>query len=480
MASPNELLKKALAAAYDQAIAYVDQLESMPVCANAALETLRQQLTKPLNESGLPPEQVVGELARDVRGGLHAISVGRFFAWVNGGSVPASVGADWLTSIWDQNAGMYTVGPAAAVVEEIAGEWLKNLLGLPAGVSFAFVTGTQMAHVTCLAAARHALLARRDWDIEKRGLYGAPVIRVLASDQRHGSVERALRLLGFGSDNVVGLGTDSLGRVELEALEAELGRAPDVPTLVVLQAGDINTGAVDRFAEVITLSKQHQAWVHIDGAFGLWAAASPNYRHLMKGAELADSWVTDGHKWLNLPYDCGYAFVADPESHRAALALRASYLTHSSDARDQIDWNPEWSRRARGFTTYAAIRELGRAGIADLVERCCRHAHALVTRIGALPGAEMLSEPIINQGLVRFLDPRRGASDADHDRYTDQTIAAIATSGEAFFTGTTWHGKRAMRVSVCNWRTSEEDVERVVRAVGEIIQRARSNEAVAS
>jgi glutamate/tyrosine decarboxylase-like PLP-dependent enzyme len=289
-----------------------------------------------------------------------------------------------------------------------------------------------------------------------------------------------LRLLGFGSDNVVGLATDDLGRVKPAALETELRRDPRAPTLVVLQAGDINTGAFDRFTEVIPLAKQYEAWVHIDGAFGLWASASPKYRHLMTGAELADSWVTDGHKWLNLPYDCGFAFVADPESHRAALALRASYLTHSSDARDQIDWNPEWSRRARGFTAYAAIRELGRSGVADLVERCCAHAHALVTRIGGLPGAEMLSEPIINQGLVRFLDPRPGASDLDHDRYTDQTIAAIAATGEAFFTGTTWHGKRAMRVSVCNWRTSERDVDRVVRAVREVLQRAGSNEAVAS
>jgi glutamate/tyrosine decarboxylase-like PLP-dependent enzyme len=239
----------------------------------------------------------------------------------------------------------------------------------------------------------------------------------------------------------------------------------------LLQAGDINTGAYDDFAALIPMAHQHGAWVHIDGAFGLWAAASPRHAHLLQGAEAADSWVTDGHKWLNVPYDSGYAFVADPESHRASMSHRAAYLTHAAEARDQMDWNPEWSRRARGFATYAALRQLGRSGVADLVERCCRHTRSLVARIGSLPSAEALSEPIINQGMVRFLAPRPGATNQDHDRRTEEVIAAINASGEAFFTPTTWHGKRAMRVSVSNWRTSDKDVERVVAAFAQVLQR---------
>jgi glutamate/tyrosine decarboxylase-like PLP-dependent enzyme len=473
MESGNDLLKRALDAAYRISCDYADNVDRTPVGATASLEQLRRQLAKPLNDEGLAPEQVVAELSSDVEGGLHTSAGGRFFGWARGGAVPASVGADWLTSVWDQNAALYSVGPAAAVAEEVAGAWLKELLGLPAGASFAFVTGTQMAHLTCLAAARHALLALRGWDVEEQGLWGAPPIRILASNQRHGSVERAVRLLGLGRAHIADLATDSTGRVIPEALETELRRDPAAPALVVLQAGDINTGAFDSFAEVIPLAKQFDAWVHIDGAFGLWAGASPRLRHWMNGADRADSWVTDGHKWLNVPFDSGYAFVADAGAHRDSLSLRAAYLTHSSDARDEMEWNPEWSRRARGFATYAALRELGRRGVANLVERCCDHAHALVTRIGAQAGAELLCEPVINQGLVRFLDPRPGATATDHDRCTDRVIAAIAATGEAFFTGTTWHGKRAMRVSVCNWQTSEQDVERVVRAVAGVLKQLK-------
>jgi len=239
---------------------------------------------------------------------------------------------------------------------------------------------------------------------------------------------------------------------------------------VVLQAGDINIGAFDPFDQLIPLAKRYGAWVHIDGAFGLWAAASSEYRHLVNGIASADSWATDGHKWLNVPFDCGYAFVANPEAHRACMSQRAAYLTHAAEARDEIDWNPEWSRRARGFSTYAALRQLGRNGIADLVERCSEHASSLVTLIGTLPGAEILWQPVINQGLVRFLDARPDARDEDHDRRTDRMIAAIVATGEAFFGGTTWRGRRAMRVSVCNWQTSDEDVQRSARAVAKVLQ----------
>jgi glutamate/tyrosine decarboxylase-like PLP-dependent enzyme len=387
-------------------------------------------------------------------------------AGVIGGAVPAALAADWLTATWDQNGALYATSPAAAVVEEVAGAWLKDILGLPAHASFALVSGCQMAHATCLAAARHALLAGRDWDVEQRGLYGAPPIRILTSSQRHGSFERAVRLLGLGRDQVVCLTSDANDRLEPEALQKALEADASAPTIVLLQAGDINIGAFDDFESLIPIAKHYRAWVHVDGAFGLWAASSPRYRHLVKGVEAADSWATDGHKWLNVPFDSGYAFIANRDAHRASMSHRAPYLTHQEDARDEMDWNPEWSRRARGFATYAALRQLGRDGVAELIDRCCRHAPEIVMGIGKLDGAEVLWEPIINQGLVRFVDP---STEQDHDRRTDEVIAAIVASGEAFFGGTTWRGKRAMRVSVCNWRTSPDDVQRSINSVARVL-----------
>jgi glutamate/tyrosine decarboxylase-like PLP-dependent enzyme len=268
---------------------------------------------------------------------------------------------------------------------------------------------------------------------------------------------------------VVDLPEDDNGCLQAKTLLNALQEQPDLPTIVLLQAGDLNIGAFDPFAELIPLAHRHNAWVHVDGAFGLWAAASPKYRYLIEGIELADSWATDGHKWLNVPYDSGYAFVANSGAHRAAMSYRANYLTHDESARDQIDWNPEWSRRARGVATYAAIRQLGQHGIADLIERSCRHAYSLVTRIGALPGAEIIWEPKINQGLVRFLNPRLAATETDHKDYTDHVIARILESGEAFFTGTTWRGKRCMRVSVCNWQTDDTDIDRAVGTIERIL-----------
>jgi glutamate/tyrosine decarboxylase-like PLP-dependent enzyme len=260
-----------------------------------------------------------------------------------------------------------------------------------------------------------------------------------------------------------------MGRVQPEGLKEELDRDPHSPSIVILQAGDINTGACDRFDLLVPIAKRHGAWVHVDGAFGLWAAASPMYRHLVSGVEDADSWATDGHKWLNVPFDCGYVFVAHPEAHRAAMSHRASYISPSENARDQIDWNPEWSRRARGFPTYAALRELGRDGISNLIEGCCAHAHSLVMRIGQLQGAEVLWEPTLNQGLVRFLDPKPDAIESDHARRTDAVIAAIAARGEAFFAASDWNGHRVMRVSVCNWQTSETDVNRAVQSIAQVL-----------
>ena len=460
---------RVLSLAQQHALSFLNNLDRAPVGATVNLETLRQQLTKSLANHGVPPEQVITELANDVAGGLLGSAGGRFFGWVIGGSLPVALAADWLAATWDQNAALYACSPAAAVVEEVAGLWLKDLLALPAHASFAFVSGCQMAHATCLAAARHALLAERGWDVEERGLYGAPPIRILSSQQRHGSFERAVRLLGLGREQLVCLTSDADDRLEPAALQKALEADSSSPTIVLLQAGDINIGAFDDFETLIPLAKRYGGWVHVDGAFGLWAAASPRYRHLVKGVEEADSWATDGHKWLNVPFDCGYAFITHAEAHRASMTHRAAYITHDEDARDEMDWNPEWSRRARGFPTYAALRQLGRDGVAELIERCCRHAYDLVTGIGRLSGAEVLWEPSINQGLVRFRDPSPEATEQDHDRRTEEAIAAIVASGEAFFGGTTWRGKRAMRVSVCNWRTSAEDVQRSINAVARLL-----------
>ncbi len=451
------------------ALAYLDALDSASVVPTATLAELRARLTRPLNDESLVAEQVIEDLVHDSEGGVIGSAGGRFFGWVIGGSVPAALAADWLTSTWDQNATLYACGPNLAVIEEICGAWLKDLLGLPASASFALVSGCQMAHVTCLAAARHSLLARQGWDVERQGLAGSPRVRILTSGERHGSIERAVRLLGLGTGNIVDLPTDEQGRLRVSALADALEGNASQPTIVTLVAGDLNIGAYDPFAEIIPLAHEHGAWVHVDGAFGLWANTSPRYRSLLRGVEGADSWATDGHKWLNVPFDSGYAFVADPDAHRAAMSYRASYMTHDDDARDAFDWTPEWSRRGRGVTTYAAIRQLGRNGITDLIERSCRHASAIVTRLGELDGAEIVWQPQVNQGLLRFLDRRPGATEADHDRRTDEVIDAIAATGEAFFSGATWRGKRCMRVSVVNWQTSDCDVERAVQAVGKVL-----------
>ena len=371
-----EALRRASAHAFD----YLEGLDTRSVASTATLEELRARLGVTLGERGVAPELVIDELVAATEGGHLGSAGGRFFAWVMGGALPAALAADWLASTWDNNAALHACGPAAAVVEEVAGAWLKDILDLPAQASFAFTTGCQLAHLTCLAAARHALLDRVGWDVETEGLAGAPAIRVLTTDQHHASLARALRLLGIG------------------------------------------TRAVVRMA-------------------------------------------TDAHKWLNTPYDAGLAFVRDSAAHRAAMTTTASYLVAGGDARDQIDWNPEWSRRARGFPVYAALRELGRLGVEDLVDRCCSHALAIARGLAALPGVVLVAEPTLNQGLVRFLDPRPQADEADHDRRTDAVIAAVNAGGEAFFSGTSWRGRRAMRISVVNWRTSADDVRRTVAAV---------------
>lgn len=447
---------------------FLDGLNERPVAATVDAATLRQRLGIALGDSGVPAERVIDELVAATEGGHLGSASGRFFAWVIGGALPSSLAADWLTSTWDNNAALYACGPAASVVEEVAGAWVKDVLDLPRDASFAFTTGCQMAHFTCLAAARHALLRDRGWNVERDGLNGAPPIRVLATEHRHGSVERALRFLGLGTAALVPLATDADERVTVDVLRAAL-QASDAPTIVHLDAADLNVGAIDPFAELVPIARAAGAWVHVDGAFGLWARASRQHRDKIVGVELAHSWATDAHKWLNTPKDIGVAVIADPEAHRAAMTISAAYLAHDGDTRDQIDWTPDWTRRARGFPVYAALRELGRAGVADLIDGCCDHATMLANGISALHGAELVSPATLNQALIRFRSPEPEATDEDDDARTAAVIAAVNAEGTAFFSGTVWKGRRAMRISVINWRTTVVDVDAAIAAVARVL-----------
>lgn len=452
------------------AVDFLDGLNQRPVRPSATLDELRGRLGAPLDDRGIDPTRVIDDLVAATAGGHLGSASGRTFAWVMGGALPAALAADWLVSTWDNNAALYLSAPASAVVEEVAGRWVKDILGLPADASFAFTTGCQMAHVTCLAAARHALLRKKDWDVERLGLFNAPPIRVLASEHRHGSLTRALRFLGIGTNSLEPLPSGTDARLEPAVLSAAMGKSPAASTIVVLHAADLNVGAFDPFVELISLAKSLGAWVHVDGAFGLWARASARHRALAEGIEHADSWATDAHKWLNTPQDIGIALVADAAAHKGAMDISAAYLPADGRARDPIDWTPEWTRRSRGFPVYAALRELGRAGAANLIDRSCEHALQLVRGLGTLPGVEVVAYPTLNQGLVRFLEEHPQATAAVHDAKTDRMIEAINHEGSAFFSGTTWQGRRAMRVSVVNWRTTHEDIERTVRAVAKVLE----------
>src|SRR5215212_12037420 len=349
---------------------FLERLPERTVAPTATAEELRKVLGGPLPEGTRQPQLVVAELARAAEPGLMATPGGRFFGFVIGGSLPAALAADWLSSAWDQNAGLYVAAPAASVVEEVCGAWLIELFGLPQNASFGLVTGGQMANFTALVVARHSVLERAGWDVEVEGLSSAPPIRVIVGEERHVTIDRALRLLGLGTANLRAVPADGQGRMRADALSAALAEVTG-PTIVCAQAGNVNTGAFDPLGDICDAARESGAWVHVDGAFGMWAAATPSLRYLVEGIEHADSWATDAHKWLNVPYDSGLVFCAHPAAHRSAMGSHASYLVHSEGReRDQLDWNPEASRRARGFPVYAAIRSLGRSGVAELVDRC--------------------------------------------------------------------------------------------------------------
>jgi glutamate/tyrosine decarboxylase-like PLP-dependent enzyme len=422
--------------------------------AIAGFDELRDALGGPLPETGTAPEQVVEELARGAGPGLVASPGPRYFGFVIGGALPAALAADWLTSAWDQNAFSAVSSPAASVVEEIACGWLLAVLGLPADCGVGLTTGAQMANVTGLAAARHALLGRAGWDVEQQGMFGAPPLRVLAGEEAHVTLWRALRLLGFGRAGVEVVPVDDQGAMRADALADALRRGSG-PALVCAQAGNVNSGAMDPLADVVAAAREHDAWVHVDGAFGLWAAASPALAHLADGHAACDSWATDAHKWLNVPYDCGVVAVRDAGAHAAAMSMSAAYLARA-EARSNSDWAPEASRRARGFTVYAALRSLGRDGVAELVDRCCALARRLASAVG--DEVEVLNDVVLNQVLLGV----------------DETvIPALQAEGTLWAGGTVWRGRPALRFSVSNWSTTEADIDRSAEAILKLARRAR-------
>lgn len=447
--------------------AHLDDLRDRPVAASASFEQIRARLDGGLPDAPQDPGGVVDALADAVTGGITTTGSPRFFGYVIGGTLPAALAADLMAVVWDQNAGLAALAPAAAAAESVATDWIKDLLGLPATASAGLTTGTQMAHVTALGAARHRVLARVGWDVEADGLFGAPPVRVFVGAARHTTVDVAVRLLGLGAGRLRVVDADDRGRMRPDALRAALA-VDGAPAIVVLQAGEVNTGAFDPIDELCGIAHEQGAWVHVDGAFGLWAAVSadPARRDLVAGAGRADSWSTDGHKWLNVPYDCGIAIVADRDAHRAAMSTRAAYLAHgTADQLDPLEWTPEFSRRARGFALYAALRSLGRSGVTELVDRCCTLAGRFADRLAALPGVRVLNRVELNQVLVRL----------DDDATTTEVMARLAAGGEAFMSGTVWDGRAAMRVSVSNWSTTEADVDRTVAAVARALADVRTD-----
>jgi len=431
---------------------WLDSLATRPVPPRASVADVVKALGTELPDGPTPAAEVIDLLARGCEPGLTAMPSGRFYGMVIGGAHPAALAADWLVSAWDQNAALRLVTPAHAAVEDIASEWLLDLLGLPAGSGVGFVTGGTMANFSCLAAARDAVLQRAGWDVAADGLTGAPRVRVLVGAERHDSVDLALRFLGLGLPEPVP--ADDQGRIDPAALAAALAAGPAGPTIVALQAGNVHSGAFDPFAPAIAAAREHGAWVHIDGAFGLFAAASRRTRALTAGYEQADSWATDAHKTLNVPYDCGLAIVADRAALRAAMSMHGDYLIHDA-AGDSLDTVPELSRRARAIPVWAVLRALGRDGVADLVDGFVRHAAAFADGIAAIDGATIENDVVFTQVCASFGDDQR----------TAEVAARLMADGTAWMTGSRWHGRAVLRVSVSNWSTTGDDVTRSLDAL---------------
>jgi glutamate/tyrosine decarboxylase-like PLP-dependent enzyme len=448
-------MKELLADFSDRAIRYLDSLDSRPVAPRVEDIQRLAELDGPMPEEPIGPRNVLQILDDVGSPGTVATAGRRYFGFVTGGSLPAALAANLLAGVWDQNGAYGVMSPIAAGLEEVSGRWLREVLGLPASAGAGFTTGATMANLAALAAARHALLLKSGHNVEEDGLFGAPPIRVVVGDEVHASVLKALSILGLGRTRVERVAVDDQGRMRADALP-ELS----ANTIVCIQAGNVNTGAFDPASELCAAAHDAGAWVHVDGAFGLWAAASPRLAHLVAGFADADSWATDAHKWLNVPYDSGIAFVRDAEHLRAAMTVGAAYLIAGTD-REPCHYTPDMSRRARGIEIWAALRSLGRTGIADLVDRCCRHAARFAEGLRAA-GFEVLNDVVLNQALVSFGDEEK----------TRRVIEAIQAEGTCWFGGTVWQRRTAMRVSVSSWATTDEDVERslhaIIRIAGEV------------
>ena len=451
------LLNRAL----QHASAYLAGLPERPVPPHATTDELVDTFGGPLPEQGEDPLQVIDDLQQKAEPGLTAHSSPRFFGFVIGGTFPVGIAADWLTSAWDQNSGLREVTPAHSAAREAVEGWFIDILGLPAAATMGTVTGGMMANFTGLAAGRHAVLARDGWDVEQRGLQGAPRVRVLVGEERHDTVDLALRYLGLGAPEPVP--ADDQGRIDVAALAEALQAGGGGPTIVALQAGNVHSGAFDDFASAIPLAHTHGAWVHIDGAFGLWAGASPRTRHLVAGYEQADSWATDAHKTLNVPYDSGLVFVADGKAHRAALGIHAPYLLHSKGAPEPLELTPEFSQRGRAFVLWATLRYLGRDGVSGLVDRLVGHARAFAEGVRDL-GGEVLNDVVFTQVCTTWGD----------DATTAEVERLILAEGETWMTGSTWRGRKVLRISVTGQATTAADVQRSLAALERAYAAARS------
>ena len=459
MANERKILERVL----EEATGFLDGLPGRRVAARTDVEGVAAALRRPLPDEGVEPLEVIEELIAGAEPGVVAMPSPRFFGWVMGGVLPATLAADWLTSTWDQNAGLLVSSPAAAGAEWVASEWLLDLLGLPTTSAVGFVTGAMIANFTCLAAARHDVFRRAGWDVERNGLHEAPPVTVIVGEERHETVDVALRFLGLGEGRSVAVPADDQGRIRLDALADTFAKVGDNPLIVCLQAGNVHSGSFDPIADAVDLAHRHGAWVHVDGAFGLWAATSPQYRQLVAGVERADSWATDAHKTLNVPYDSGIAIVAKAEAMYAAMGVHAAYLIQD-ERPDPFSTVPEFSRRARGFTVWAALRSLGRRGVAEMVERFCAHARHFAAGLAEMDGVRVVNDVVFTQVCVSF----------GTDEVTREVVARLLKDGTAWMTPSTWHGQAVLRISVSNWRTTDEDVDRTLAAVRRVLGEVRA------
>jgi glutamate/tyrosine decarboxylase-like PLP-dependent enzyme len=442
--------------AHRHAVEYLRGLPERHVGPRATREEIMAALDVPLSDAGEDPAVVIDSLAGQAERATMGSASPRFFGFVIGGSLPVALATDWLSGAWDQNAGLHVAAPMAMVAEEIARTWLLDLFDLPRESSVGFVTGCQMANFTCLAAARHGVLRRAGWNVEEDGLHGAPRVNLVVSAESHVTVDVSMRYLGFGTRSLLRVETDDQGRIRPDRMRRLLDNLSG-PTIVCAQAGNVNTGSFDPLGEIAAIAHEHEAWLHVDSAFGLWARASRQRSALADGIELADSWATDAHKWLNVPYDCGVSFVRDSSAHRASMTTTAAYLEQTTGAeRDAVDWNPEFSRRARGLPVYSALRHLGRRGVEDLVDRLCDRATQMAELLRKDSRVEILNDVRLNQVLVRI---------GNDDALTREVVARVQRDGTCWMAGTTWHGVAAIRISVSNWATSEDDIERSARAI---------------